>query len=78
MKKILFFVMVVYVLFLTGGATLCAISMVPKVGDIDVMDLIVPRPAVGEAALDYLQVLTELESGKNLEDVYRVACYVAE
>jgi hypothetical protein len=78
MKKVFLFVAVVCVLFFTGGATLYAVSTVPEVGDVDLTNLVLPQPTVDEAALDYLQVLMEVENGISPDSFYEVASYFAD
>lgn len=78
MKRILLFVAVVYVLFLTGGATLYAISTVPTAGDVDLTSLVLSQPTVDGAALDYLQVLMDVENGKSVKSFHEVAAYFGE
>lgn len=80
MKKVLFFVVVVCVLFVTGGTMLYASNapVAVKEGTVELTDLIIPQQPVEEAALDYLQALMDAEKTQDFEAVAQVASYFAE
>jgi len=79
MKRVLFFVVIVCVLFVTGGTMLYASNApVAQKGIVDLADRILPQPVMADAARDYLQALMDAEKTQDFEAVSQVAGYFAE
>ena len=80
MKRVLFFVVVVCVLLVTGGTIVYASSapVVAQEGTTELTNLILPAQPIEDAAMDYLQALVEVEKTQDLEAVSQLAAYFAE